>query len=229
MNIMWKANVFLLVCVIASPSLADPQVAVICPPSAGYQEKLAAREIRRYVYLRTGELPTIGQAVKGDAIVVATKERPIVNQLADAPLRTVVDKLEPQQYVLKTLPGTNHRVVLIVGGDDVGALYGAYRFVENLGVRFYLHGDVIPDRRLARIPDMNETGKPLFGLRGVNPWGWHPFGIDAWSASDYKAVFTQLAKMRMNFLGFHCYPDGRPGAEPAVWHGLARISHQVLC
>lgn len=122
--------------------------------------------------------------------------------------------------MLKTLPGTNHRVLLIVGGDDVGTLYGAYRFVENLGVRFYLHGDVIPDRRLARIPDMNETGKPLFGLRGVNPWGWHPFGIDACSASDYKAVFTQLAKMRMDFLGFHCYPDGRPGAEPAVWHGL---------
>ena len=65
MNIMCKANVFLLMCVIAAPGLADPQVAVICPPSVGYQEKLAASEIRRYVYLRTGELPTIGQAVKG--------------------------------------------------------------------------------------------------------------------------------------------------------------------
>jgi hypothetical protein len=103
---------------------------------------------------------------------------------------------------------------------DVGTLYGAYRFAEKLGVRFYLHGDVLPDRRLATIPDMDETGKPLFGLRGVNPWGSHPFGFDAWGTDDYKALFTQLAKMRMNFLGIHCYPEGAPFAEPTVWHGL---------
>ena len=72
-----------------------------------------------------------------------------------------------------------------------------------------------------RFPDVDETGKPLFALRGVNPWGSHPFGFDAWSADDYKAVFTQLAKMRMNFLGIHCYPEGHPYAEPTVWHGLA--------
>ena len=55
----------------------------------------------------------------------------------------------------------------------------------------------------------------------MNPWGSHPFGFDAWSADDYKAIFTQLAKMRMNFLGIHCYPEGHPYAEPTVWHGLA--------
>ncbi len=71
------------------------------------------------------------------------------------------------------------------------------------------------------MPALDETGKPLFALRGVNPWGSHPFGFDAWSADDYKAIFTQLAKMRMNFLGIHCYPEGHPYAEPTVWHGLA--------
>jgi len=38
--------------------------------------------------------------------------------------------------------------------------------------------------------------------------------------NDYKAVFTQLSKMRMNFLGIHCYPEGIPYAEPTVWIGL---------
>ena len=54
----------------------------------------------------------------------------------------------------------------------------------------------------------------------MNPWGSHPFGFDAWGADDYKAVFTQLAKLRMNFLGIHCYPEGAPYAEPTVWMGL---------
>ena len=38
--------------------------------------------------------------------------------------------------------------VVVSGGSDVGVLYGAYRYAELLGVRFYLHGDVVPDERL---------------------------------------------------------------------------------
>ena len=123
--------------------------------------------------------------------------------------------------MLRTIDVDGKRTWWIVGGDDAGTLYGVYRFAEKLGVRFYLHGDVIPDERLARIPDMDETGKPRFSLRGVNPWGSHPFGFDAWGTDDYKAIFTQLTKLRMNFLGIHCYPEGAPFAEPTIWHGLA--------
>jgi len=101
-------------------------------------------------------------------------------------------------------------------------LYGAYRFAEHLGVRFFLHGDVIPDERIAwELPDLDETQRPLFNIRGVNPWGSHVFGFDAWNAEDYVAIIGQLAKMRMNFIGLHCYPEGKPYAEPTVWHGLA--------
>ena len=140
--------------------------------------------------------------------------------MTDDDVRAAAKELQPQQYLLKTTTVAGEKTWWIVGGDDVVALYGAYRFAEKLGVRFYLHGDVVPDERLKELPVVNETGKPLFPLRGVNPWGWHPQGIDAWSADDYKAVITQLAKMRMNFLGIHCYPEHLPMAEPAVWHGL---------
>jgi hypothetical protein len=80
----------------------------------------------------------------------------------------------------------------------------------------------VPDDKIPfALPQLDETHAPLFALRGVNPWGSHPFGFDAWSVDDYKALFTQLAKMRMNFLGLHCYPEGHPYAEPTVWHGLS--------
>ncbi|MBM3861182.1 MAG: hypothetical protein FJ395_16260 [Verrucomicrobia bacterium] len=136
-------------------------------------------------------------------------------------------KLQPCPMKLKldrSLGAQEYRITsdTIAGGSDIGVLYGAYRYAEHLGVRFYLHGDVIPDERLKELPVVNDSGKPLFVLRGVNPWGAHPFGIDAWSADDYKAIFAQLAKMRMNFLGIHSYPESQPhwGPEPAVWHGL---------
>lgn len=221
--ILWFPALTLVV-----PSLAratEPPTVVVCSGNAGFQEKLAAREIRRYIYLRTGELLPILQSemppAGADVIAVARKDRPIAESLADAVLKTTLNGLQPQQYVLKTFSHSNRRVVLIAGGDDVGTLYGTYCFVEHLGVRFFMHGDVIPDQQIAlKLPQVDETGKPLFGLRGLNPWGWHVFGIDLWDADQYKAHFGQMAKMRMNFLGIHCYPECHPFPEPTVWLGL---------
>jgi hypothetical protein len=167
---------------------------IVCPPDAPTKVKLAAKEIRRYVYLRTGSMPPIIDHGKGLALSV------------DPSLDAQAYRISPDD---------------IAGGSDLGVLYGAYRYAELLGVRFYLHGDVVPDERLKTLPAVNETGKPLFDLRGVNPWGSHPFGFDAWGTDDYKAIIAQLAKMRMNFIGMHCYPEGHPYAEPTVWHGLS--------
>ncbi len=207
----------------AKPANAPPPI--VCPAEAGKQEKLAAREIRRYVYCRTGHVPAIvaEMPAEGDAIVVARKDRPIVASLADAAGAAAdLAKLGPQQYRLLAVKQGPRRVAMVVGGDEVGVLYGAYRFAEHLGVRFFLHGDVVPDTPMAwKLPDLDETARPLFAIRGVNPWGSHPFGFDAWNTDDYKSVIAQLAKMRMNFIGMHCYPEGHPYAEPTVWHGLA--------
>ena len=215
--------------VAAAPSsaAAEPsQAVVVCEPNAAYQEVLAAREIRRYVYLRTGALlpAKFAAAIPNDidAVVVANKDRAIVRALStDATLKKAIAALGPQQFLLRTTAQQNRRVLLVVGGDGVGTLYGAYRLCEKLGVRFYLHGDVIPDRQIAwKLPELDELGKPLFELRGLNPWGSHPFGFDLWNADDYKAHIAQMAKMRMNFIGMHCYPEGHPYAEPTVWVGV---------
>ena len=100
------------------------------------------------------------------------------------------------------------------GGD--GVLY-APKASELLGIRFYLHGDVVPDVQ-AELPDLsgvNERHAPLFGLRGIQPFHDFPEGPDWWTLEHYRALITQLPKMGMNFLGLHTYPL----AEPTVWVG----------
>jgi len=199
-------------------------VAVVRSDDTSFKVRLAAREIRRYVYLRTGELVRISTPASrfktADAIVIAVKGAPHLKaHLKDKALAGRIDALGPQQYVIKTIASGSGRAVLIAGGDPVGALYGAYRFIEHFGVRFHLHGDVIPDRRIAwKTPEIDVTGKPLFALRGINTWGSHPFGFDQWSADDYRSTIGQLAKMRMNFIGMHCYLT-HPYTEPTVWIG----------
>ncbi len=194
----------------AGPALG---LTIVYPPEADPLEVLAAREVRRYLYVRTGELCpiTTGTAspAEGDAVVFAR------------PSGTEQRRLGSEGYTLTTAEHGGRRIVTISGGGPVGTLYGAYRFAEHLGVRFYLEGDVVPDERIPlELPVVKELGKPLFALRGIQPFHDFPEGPDWWSLDGYKAVISQLPKLRMNFFGLHTYPEGSVGPEPVVWIGI---------
>ena len=154
-----------------------PAQTIVCPSRAPANMRLAAKEIRRYVYLRTGKLLPVAEIGKG-----------------------ILLKIDPalafQEYRLKSAAST----LTISGGSDVAVLYGAYAFAEKLGVRFYLDGDVIPDTKVPfAIPALDETRQPLFELRGIQPFHDFPEGPDWWNQDDYLVYLTQLAKLRMNF------------------------------
>ena len=204
-------------------------ITIICPSGATTAERLAAKEVRRYLYLRTGKLLPIVQtnnksSLKTALIVVGQKDCAVIKTMTagNTKLATNVRSLQPQQYLLKTISTRRRPVVLITGGDSIGTLYAAYRFAEHLGVRFYMHGDTIPDRQIAlKIPKLDEKAKPLFNMRGIQPFHDFPEGPDWWNTDDYKAIIAQLPKMRMNFFGLHTYPQGGVGPEPTVWIGLS--------
>lgn len=188
-------------------ALASPAVIVLQEGSAASSGtpallRFAAREVQRYVYVRTGELLPIAQAdpAKDNAIVLAVKPR-----------------LGRQTFRLRTRGDD----LFITGGSDLAVLYGAYRYAESLGVRFEVQGDVIPDGKSPfALPEIDETHSPLFEHRGIQPFHDFTEGPDWWSLDDFKTIIGQLAKLRMNWIGFHCYPEGGVGPEPLVWIGL---------
>ena len=204
--------------------------AVVCAADASFAERLAAKEIRRYVYLRTGRLlPVVDrlETASGGLIVVGSKSdklvRTVLEQRPAANERlavTGVPDLGPEQYLLADSLWKDRPILVVAGGDPIGTLYGAYRLAEHLGVRFYLHGDVIPDRKIPlALPPMHELGKPLFDRRGIQPFHDFPEGPDWWDLDAYKAYIGQLPKLRMNFFGLHTYPEGGVGPEPLTWIG----------
>jgi hypothetical protein len=204
-----------------SPARAETSDIVIAVAAkTGSQSDLAAREIRRYIYQRCRVLPRIQQdaaSLPSSGVVLLRKESPLL-PLA---LKTESAKLADEEYSLTTTGVGGSRLDWIIGGGEIGVLYGAYRFAESLGVRFYLHGDVIPDAPLTwnQRPALHEVGKPLFATRGILPFHDFPEGPDWWTAEDYALYVGQLPKMRMNFIGLHCYPEGGVGPEPLVWIG----------
>ncbi len=186
------------------PRPADSPGAIVCSDASPLLT-LAGREVHRYAYLRTGRLlPIVAELPEeGDAISIG-----------------VDPALDEQALRLRTSRREGRRVLAIEGGSDLAALWGAYRYAEHLGVRFALHGDVLPDALVADpVPELDETRRPLFELRGIQPFHDFPEGPDWWNVDDYMAVLSQLPKLGMNFLGLHCYPEGGVGPEPTVWIG----------
>ena len=194
----------------AAEGPADPVIAY--PADAPPLVRFAAREVRRYVYQRTDKLLAVTSEIGAPApIILSVKGAGLLP--GDEGIRVDAAALGPQDYLLRTIV---NRGVFLVGGSDTAVLYAAYRFAEYLGVRFYLHGDVIPDQKVPFVfPVIDETHKPLFELRGIQPFHDFPEGPDWWNLADYQAVIGQLPKMGMNFMGLHTYPL----SEPTVWVG----------
>ncbi len=219
--------VVLSMILLTSSALSRDVMAILLPRDASPNVILAGKEIRRYVYLRTGVLCDIlneGRTLPKKQFMVALAPRSsgLLGKLPlDPSFRDSLGRLTEDEYVLKTIPTASGKTLLISGYDDVSVLYGAYTFAEKLGIRFYAHGDVIPDGTIPlEFPDLDELHAPLFATRGLQPFHDFPEGPDWWDLDDYRALFSQMVKLRMNFFGLHTYPEGNAGPEPTVWIGL---------
>ena len=206
---------------------------IIYPGNGSNAELLAAKEVRRYIYMRTDSLLDI-QAVStlpsaGDLILVA-KDNSSITSLVDGLELGHVPRED--QIVLKTVNTGERTILVITGYDDHAVLVAAYRYAEKIGCYFDLAGDVIPDTKTSvSITGCDEVGEPRFEMNGILPFHDFHQGPDLWSTSDYKSIISQLPKMGMNFIGLKTYPKHsiqeekvssklEQGPEPNVWVGL---------
>lgn len=229
----FKYHVFFIGLLLLIPTISGAQT-IVKTSNASISEEQAAKEIRRYIFLRTGTAPSIVTAntytsfPSGDVIVVAENNSSIITELkpdygsVDAPSSD--DRIG---YLIKSISKDSRNVLVICGADSITTLRAAYRFAELIGCHFNLDGDVVPDDKLAYPIDISafdEKGLPWFEIRGILPFHNFLAGPDFWSTEDYKSVITQLSKMGMNFFGLHLYtekgdPNSLDGPEPHLWIG----------
>jgi hypothetical protein len=205
---------------------------IVYPEKSSELEILAAKEVRRYLYLRTGDLFPVRSAKNippGRVIIVAENDHPMVQRLTHL--------VAPEGgFFIKSEIRKGQQVLIISGDDAVSTLYGAYRFAEKLGCRFYLHGDVIPDEKIALdLGSFDEKGQPVtrngrqWATRGIQPFQNFPPGAVMWGREDWMMYIAQLPKMGMNFVGLHTYmhdPEddhvGDYGPNLNIWLGHER-------
>ncbi len=200
----WLICSSLLIC-----SCKQAKWQIVISPEDSAMETLAAKEVSKYLYQTTGILAPVVTNSNSES----PRGRNIILIKSDV-------SMEAGEYSVKSdnLEGGN--ILTLSGGSPVATLYAAYELAEQLGVRFYLHGDVVPDNvDIKLIEKLDIHKKPLFKIRGIQPFHDFPEGPDWWSKEDYKAIIAQLPKLKMNFIGFHTYPEGGVGPEPLVWIG----------
>ncbi|RPH99909.1 MAG: hypothetical protein EHM72_10685 [Calditrichaeota bacterium] len=208
-----------------SCSSSPPEYTIQTSTSASDLEGLAAKEIARYLYLCSGgKSINLAHDEPSADIYVVIQDTPFDRVLQSTFTSLPQNKLSAQAYAIHTVLQNDQKKIIIRGANPIGTLYGAYRFIESLGVRFYLHDDVLPEKKPFTMPDIHLTESPQFELRGIQPFHDFPEGPDWWNLDDYKAIIGQMVKMRMNFIGFHTYPSspfrGWSKPEPMVWHGV---------
>jgi hypothetical protein len=158
-------------------------------------EVFAARELSRYFRLISGRQSQMGRGQPDEPEVwLGVDPRGFPPDASD------------QSYELRVTQPDPARL-RILGKTPIGVQYGVYSLLEKLGVGFYLGGDALPAPRekLLLPSDLSETGSPVLNIRGSLPWYNFLNSPTTWDLEDYRFFFDQMAKQKMNFVGFHSY------------------------
>ncbi len=147
--------------------------------------KLAARELASYLGKITGAQLPVTEIPASLATLAAFREGRIAILVGDSrytrELGLSADGLKPDGFTIECRP----EALVILGRDDpalrptawssiggAGTLYGVYRFLERLGVRFYYPGEmgeVIPRVTTLALEAFRLTDAPYFSYRLLEP------------------------------------------------------------
>ena len=180
--------------------------------SQSKSEQLATIDLQRYLAQVTKTVPQIMKAGqwKANPIPAIVIGSPDNNPLLES-FNIADRKLGIQGFYLADTKVDGIPVIIAAGNDSEGATNGIYGLLRELGFRFYLGSESIPQALPLKLDAKEIIRKPAFDIRGVLPWYNFFNSPTAWDPIDHRAFVDQLIRMGANYVGFHTY-DGEPFA-----------------
>ena len=221
-----------------------PQAVIITAREPAPCVEYAVAEFCEHVKLISGaELPVV-EVGEGDSLEGAAQGRGVVLIGDSPPVRAMgveLAGLPPDGFIIRSAPGR-----LAIAGNDAaqfsvnydwvpasaGTLYGVYRVLEELGVRWFYpgpEGTVLPRAATLEVPALDVRDAPYFPYRfggyGRDLMPWHRrigYGgdRDPWST---RHTFNQTVPFHRKYGEEHpeyfvVGRDGRPGTNIALGH-----------
>ncbi len=156
-------------------------------------ECFAAVELKKYLVKITGRkeddiLLTGVRRIpdEGDVFILGSRESN--PQVADADVQFNSE----QSFKISAKREGGRIITRIQGSDRIGTLYGVYRYLHELGIRFYGLGEtgtVYPAETVFFVDSLDLVENPSYVTRGFNVWG---------DRKCDEAFFMWMARNRMN-------------------------------
>ena len=187
---------------------AAPRVAVVIGSAASDLERYAAEQLCGYLDrlygVKTGPTTSWPSSAEIGFLVGSPASNPLVGRaLGDAGWPKVSD----QAIVLKRARLDGKRALVIGGGSPRATLWAVYELVERWGVRYLVHGDILPERPPEfRLPDEDLVLEPKLRIRQWRVINDFAMGPESWGMGDYRPVLDQLAKLRFNRIFVSIWP-----------------------
>lgn len=198
----------LLVTANAADDSTQPKVAVVVGPNAGELERFAADQLCEYLDKLYKIKVRPGSEIPGFAEIILLVGSPETNPaIREAVATETWPKLSDQGLVLKRFKASGKEVLIIGGGSPRATLWAVYELVEGWGVRYLLHGDVLPAKpgRL-QLPAKDVVLEPSLRIRQWRVVNEHAMGPVSWGLADYRPLLDQLAKLKFNRIFAYIWP-----------------------
>ncbi len=113
--------------------------------------------------------------------------------------------LSSQGHLLRRV---DERTLLLAGGSSAAVAWAVYELAERWGVRFLLHGDVLPPPRGPfHLPDLDLTLEPELPLRSWRQFNDLPTGPVLWTLAQQRAFIGQVFKLKFNGIYLCLWPQ----------------------
>jgi len=198
--IKWKPD--------AEPVQPVPKIGIQIGPQAGELERFAADELAGYLdkLYCVAAKPAVERSEPADVVLlVGTPEtNPAI---AGALGKDVWPKVSDQGIVLKRTTAEGKPALVIGGGSPAATLWAVYELVERWGVRYLLHGDVLPEKPgQFSLPEADVVLEPNLRVRQWRTVNDFACGPESWGLDEHRRVIDQLAKLRFNRLFVSVWP-----------------------
>jgi len=182
-------------------------VDIVIGATAPPLEKFAAREL-------AGQLKQLFQAdtvvseagpEKGQHLIL------VGNPSSNAAIKTILGdnwpKLTDQGHLLRSVKHNGRTVLVVGGGSPVATLWAAYELGHRFGIRYLLHGDIMPlEAGPLKLDGFDVLLEPTLRLRTWRTINDFAIGPESWGLAEQKRVLVQLAKLKFNRIMMAIYP-----------------------
>jgi alpha-glucuronidase len=190
--------------------------------SSSPTQAVTRKELQRgLIGLLGQDLPVTEAVTRDGAIVVGTPALPSV-----ARLHLDVSHLDQDGYLIRSIVVNGHAATAIVGGSDIGALYGAFHFLRLLQTGQTVdHLDLRESPRIkARVLDHWDylNGEVERGYAGASIWDW--WKLPDWRDPRYTDYARANASIGINGTVLNHVSGGATILTPAYLEKVAALA-----